>query len=98
MTTKFENEDFWVQTSKRTGKREIFAEEKGCRLHHVTLSPRDDQLVYHHDRGQRKSQRVGWGAASHEISMRSANGIAVGESVVFMHEKNSGVKTATLLA
>ncbi|NND08346.1 MAG: hypothetical protein HKN87_18355 [Saprospiraceae bacterium] len=81
-----------IKLDINTGKREIYAEQKGCRLHHVTLSAKDDKLVYHHDCGKRNTQRVGWGADSYEITMRSANGIAIGESVIFMHEKNPGLK------
>ena len=73
-----------------TGTRSVYAEEEGCALHHATLSAADDRLVYHHDCGDRRSQRVGWGPGSYEIPLRSANGVASGESVVFMHEKNRG--------
>jgi hypothetical protein len=51
-----------------SGDREVYAEESGCALHHVTLSATDDRLVYHHDCGDRRSQRVGVGP---ESSMRS---------------------------
>lgn len=71
-----------------SGTREIYAEEKGCALHHATLSAVDDRLVYHHDCGDRMSLRVGWGPGSYEIPMAAMNGVAVGESVILMHEKN----------
>jgi len=72
-----------------TGQREVYAEAPGCALHHVTLSPIKDLLVYQHDCGNRLSQRVGWGPGSYELPMLARNGVAVSEnSVVFMHEKN----------
>lgn len=72
-----------------TGESEVFAEQAGCALHHVTLSPIGDVLVYQHDCGSRLSLRVGWGAGSYELPMLARNGVAVGpNSVIFMHEKN----------
>jgi len=72
-----------------TGELEVFAEQIGCALHHATLSPVQDVLVYQHDCGDRLSQRVGWGAGSYELPMLARNGIAAGpNTVVFMHEKN----------
>ena len=43
-----------------TGEKEVYAESPGCTLHHITISPIDDILVYQHDCGRRLSQRVGW--------------------------------------
>ncbi len=71
-----------------SGEREVYAEVPDCALHHVTIAPPDDQLSYHQDCGDRGSQRVGWGPDSYEINMRAANGVALGDSVIFMHEKN----------
>jgi hypothetical protein len=38
-----------------TGEKEIYAEVLGCALHHVSLSPLGDLLVYHRDCGKRQS-------------------------------------------
>ena len=77
-----------IQIDIYSGDHEVFAEEPGCALHHVNLALPGDKLVYHHDCGDRKAQRVGWGPGSYEVNMRAANGVALGEGVIFMHEKN----------
>lgn len=77
-----------IRLDLHTGARTVYAEEAGCALHHATLSPGDDRLVYHHDCGTRQALRVGWGPGSYELPMLAMNGVAIGESVVFMHEKN----------
>ena len=74
-----------------TGEQEVYAEESGCTLHHVTISPIDDILVFHHNVGRNVYQRVGWGPGSYELPMRAINGIALKDSVIVMHEKNLGL-------
>ncbi len=74
------------------GTREVFAEEPGCALHHVALRAKDDKIIYQHDCGNRRSQRVGWGAEGYEINMRAVNPVDIGDSVIFMNQKNPGVQ------
>lgn len=74
-----------------TGAREVVAEAAGCALHHASLSPIDDRLVYHRDCGKRQSQWVGWGTGSYEVAMRATNGVAIRGAVIAMHEKNLGI-------
>jgi len=77
-----------IRMDTHSGRSETFAEVPGCALHHVTISPVDDTLVYQHDCDGRLSQRVGWGPDSYEIPMLARNGVGVGKGVIFMHEKN----------
>ncbi|MFN3326136.1 MAG: hypothetical protein ACK5AZ_21770 [Bryobacteraceae bacterium] len=77
-----------VKLNFYTGKREIIAEESGCALHHASLSPMNDRLVYHRDCGERLSQRVGVGPESQEVTMLAINAVALPDSLIFMHEKN----------
>ncbi len=71
-----------------SGKREVFAEDPGCSLHHVSLTAKDDKIVYQHDCGDRRSQRVGWGPEGYEINMRAVNPVVLEDSVIFMNQKN----------
>ena len=73
-----------IQIDIYSGDRKVFAEETGCALHHVNLALPGDKLVYHHDCGDRKAQRVGWGPDSYEVNMWAANGVALGDGVIFM--------------
>ena len=77
-----------IQINIYSGDRKVFAEEPGCALHHVNLALPGDKLVYHHDCGDRKVQRVGSGPDSYEVNMWAANGVALGDGLIFMHEKN----------
>ena len=74
-----------------TGERELYAEEEGCTLHHVTISPIDDILMYHRQVGNHVYQRVVTKEETYELPMRAINGIALKDSVIFMHEKNMGL-------
>ncbi len=74
-----------------TGERKICAEEPGCTLHHVTISPIDDILMYHRNVGSHVYQRVEKGSETYELPMRAINGIALKDSVIVMHEKNLGL-------
>ena len=73
------------------GTRELFGEESGCALHHVSLRAKDDKIIYQHDCGNRRSQRVGWGIEGYEINMRAVNPVDLDDSVIFMNQKNPGV-------
>jgi Tol biopolymer transport system component len=80
-----------IRVNIYSGAREVVAEAAGCALHHASLSPIDDQLMYHRDCGKRQSQWVGWGPGSYEVAMRATNGVAIPGAVIAMHEKNTGV-------
>ena len=71
-----------------TGEQEVFAEVPGCSLHHVSLTAKDDEITYQHDCGDRRSQRVGRGPDGYEINMRAVNPVILGDSVIFMHQKD----------
>ena len=75
-----------------TGSRDVVAEEAGCALHHATLSPIDDRLAYHRYCGKHRSQWVGWGEGSYEVTLEASNGVALPDSIIAMHEKNRGHK------
>ena len=75
-----------------TGKREIVAEVEGCALHHASLSPFEDRLAYHRNCGKHRSQWVGFGPGEYEVPMEATNGVALPESIIFMHEKNRGTR------
>ena len=69
-----------------SGKREVVAEEPGCAIHHASLSPIRDLLVYHRDCGKRWAQWVGWGPGAYEVSTVASNGVAMPDGIIFMHE------------
>lgn len=75
-----------------TGSREVVAEEAGCALHHATLSPIEDRLAYHRNCGKHRSQRVGWGEGSYEVTLEASNGVALPDSIIAMHERSRGYK------
>ncbi|MCZ6635497.1 MAG: hypothetical protein O7G87_19015 [bacterium] len=74
-----------------TGEKTIYAEKLGCTLHHVTISPIDDILMYQRNVGKHVYQRVEQNGEIYELPMRAINGIALKDSVIFMHEKNMGL-------
>jgi Tol biopolymer transport system component len=74
-----------------TGKREVVAEAEGCALHHASLSPIRDLLVYHRDCGKRWAQWVGLGPGAYEVSTVASNGVALPDGIIFMHEPFRGV-------
>ncbi len=76
-----------------TGERQVYAEVPGCALHHASLSPIDDKLVYMREcfKPYRLSQWVGWGPGSYELNNEATNGVWLpNDSVIFMDEKNRG--------
>ncbi|MGH9664522.1 MAG: hypothetical protein ACRD9L_08885 [Bryobacteraceae bacterium] len=73
-----------------TGERQVYAEAHGCALHHASLSPIGDLLVYHRDCGKRQSLWVGWGPGSYEINTTATNGVGLPDGAIFMQEKNRG--------
>lgn len=75
-----------------TGQKEVVAEDTGCALHHAALSPKDDRPAFHRDCGKRRSQWVGWLDDGYEVTMEATNGVAWDDSIIFMHEKNRGIK------
>jgi len=73
-----------------TGAREIVAEEQGCGLHHASLSPIGNVLAYHRDCGRNHEQWVGWGPGAYRVNTAASNGVALPDSIVFMHEIGKG--------
>jgi Tol biopolymer transport system component len=73
-----------------SGAREVVAEAAGCALHHASLSPIGDLLMYHRDCGTRFSEWVGWGPSAYEVSTMASNGVALPDGSIFMNEKNRG--------
>jgi Tol biopolymer transport system component len=74
-----------------SGRREIVAEATGCALHHASLSPYGGDLpAYHRDCGKRHSEWVGFGPNAHRVTTAASNGVALPDSIVFMHEINRG--------
>ena len=71
-----------------TGEKQVYAELPGCALHHASLSPIGDTLVYHRDCGKRLSLWVGWGPESYEINTVATNGVGLPDGAIFMQEKN----------
>ncbi len=71
-----------------TGERELYREAPGATLHHVTISPIDDILMYHRNVGKHMYQRTERDGEIYEHPMRAINGIALKDSVIVMHEKN----------
>jgi len=72
------------------GKRELFAAEPGCALHHVSLRASDDRMIYQHDCGASRSQRVGWGPDSYAVIMDAVNPVDIGDSLIFMNRRDRG--------
>lgn len=79
-----------VKINIYSGAREIVAEEKGCALHHATLSPVRDLLAYHYNCGERHAQTIGLGESRFETAMQSTNGVRTSRGIIVMHEKNLG--------
>jgi Tol biopolymer transport system component len=73
-----------------TGAREVVAEEPGCGLHHASLSPVGNVLAYHRDCGKDHEQWVGWGPGAYRVTTAASNGVALPDSIIFMHEINKG--------
>jgi len=73
-----------------TGAREVVAEEAGCGLHHATLSPIENVLAYHRDCGKNHEQWVGWGPGAYRVTTAASNGVALPDSIIFMHEISKG--------
>jgi Tol biopolymer transport system component len=73
-----------------SGAREVVAEEKGCGLHHATLSPIENVLAYHRDCGKNHEQWVGWGPGAYRVTTAASNGLALPDSIIFMHEISKG--------
>jgi Tol biopolymer transport system component len=75
-----------------TGERQVYAEvPPGCAVHHASLSPIGDKLVYMREcyKPYRLSQWVGWGPGSYELTNEATNGVWLPpDSVIFMDEKN----------
>jgi Tol biopolymer transport system component len=76
-----------------SGEREIVAEEPGCGLHHATLSPIENVLAYHRDCGKNHEQWVNWGPGAYRVTTAASNGLALPDSIIFMHEISKGGKT-----
>ena len=74
-----------------TSERELYAEEEGCTLHHVTISPIDGILMYQRQVGRHVYQRIVTKTETYELPLRAINGIALKDSVIVMHEKNMGL-------
>ena len=77
-----------VRLNIYTGEKQVYAEVHGCALHHASLSPIGDLLVYHRDCGKRQSLWVGWGPGSYEINTVATNGVGLPDGAIFMQEKN----------
>jgi Tol biopolymer transport system component len=73
-----------------TGKREVAAEAPGCALHHASISPIGEVLAYHKDCGKNHEQWVGWGPGAYRVTTAATNGVAMPDSIFFMHEINKG--------
>jgi Tol biopolymer transport system component len=73
-----------------SGTREVVAEAAGCALHHASLSPIGDRLAYHRDCGQQHAQWVDWGEGAYRVTTAASNGVALPDSIIFMHEVNRG--------
>jgi Tol biopolymer transport system component len=73
-----------------TGVREVVAEAPGCALHHASLSPIGEVLAYHKDCAKQHQQWVGWGLGAYRVTTAASNGVALPDSIIFMHEVNKG--------
>ena len=73
-----------------TGKRDVDVAVPGCALHHASVSPIGDILAYHRQCGDHRSQWVGMPEGGYEVTMEATNGVALPDSIIFMHEKNRG--------
>ena len=73
-----------------SGAREVVAEAPGCALHHASLSPLENVLAYHRDCGKNHEEWVGWGAGAYRVNTAASNGVALPDSIIFMHEINKG--------
>ena len=73
-----------------TGKKEVVLHVAGCALHHASVSPIDERLAYHRQCGTHRSQWVGLPGEGYEVTMEATNGVALPDSIIFMHEKNRG--------
>ncbi len=73
-----------------TGKKDVVVAVPGCALHHASVSPIDDILAYHRQCGKHRSQWVGTPEDGYEVTMEATNGVALPDSIIFMHEKNRG--------
>ena len=80
-----------VKINIYTGEKEVLAEEKGCALHHASLSPVRDLLAYHYNCGTRFAQMIGLGRDRYETTMQATNGVRTSRGIIAMHEKNRGV-------
>lgn len=74
-----------------TGVKEVVAAQKGCALHHASISPLGDLIAYHHDCGKRQAEWVGLGSNAWEVNTVATNGVAVPDGIIFMSEKNRGL-------
>ncbi len=82
-----------VKLNIYSDKKEVVLEQEGCAFHHASLSPMADRPAYHRECGKHRSQWVGLpGAGGYEVSMEATNGVALPDSIIFMHEKNRGIK------
>lgn len=91
-TLRRDTEAKLIKLNIYTGERETVLAQAGRALHHATISPLgDDLIVYAKDTEKRHSEWFRLPPRAYELNTRASNGIAVsGDSVVFMHEKNSG--------
>ena len=81
-----------VKINIYSGEKEVMLHAPGCALHHATISPIDDLLAYHRDCGNRRAMWVGTPEDGYEVTMQATNGVALPDSIIFMHEKNRGIK------
>ena len=81
-----------VKINIHSGEKEVMLHAPGCALHHATLSPIDDLLAYHRDCGNHRAMWVGTPEDGYEVTMQATNGVALPDSIIFMHEKNRGIK------
>lgn len=79
-----------VKINIYTGEKEVVDEEKGCALHHASISPFDDLIAYHYNCGKRISQAMGLGKDRYETPMQATNGVRTRDGIIAMHEKNTG--------
>jgi Tol biopolymer transport system component len=73
-----------------TAEKEVVAHLPGCALHHASVSPAGDILVYHRQCGKRLALWAGLPESGYEVTMAATNGVAMPDGVIFMHEKNRG--------
>ena len=55
-----------------------------------SLSPIGEVLAYHKDCGKQHQQWVGWGPGAYRVTTAASNGVALPDSIIFMHEVNKG--------